>query len=147
MKSLIQRVKVLPLPSWCFNGDKRLWGNSPLTDNMKTTPLIQRNGYYYDRISNVAWIECNGEAWVYDTPEFFKHELDYIDPMNRLDPRLFDALAVLIAFRKATPEQRKLWEMEDLKRQVRRSTMPNYKHAIAFRQRFLKFCAEHGYEV
>lgn len=56
------KVKVLPLPSWVYNG----YYEPELFDNYKDGDVIfNRDGWYYDRISKVSWIEFTRNGKIY----------------------------------------------------------------------------------
>lgn len=79
----IKKLKVLPVPRWAQN----LKDFSKCGD-VQIDPIIGRNGYFYDRIGNWAWIEYNGVAYTYDESRF-KYDLMMLSvkPLSNADKR------------------------------------------------------------
>lgn len=71
-------LKVLSVPQWVYHSPEDLNEASP--DLCETTPVLNRDGYYYDRESGKTWIEFDHKAWDYSTAEAFESDLKHIDP-------------------------------------------------------------------
>jgi len=85
-------LKVLSVPWWVSHHPDDLTYASP--DLLKTTPVLNRNGYYYDRKSGKTWIEFDNKAWDYSTPEAFKSDLNHIDP--EMETGLYEDLLSIV---------------------------------------------------
>lgn len=110
--------KVLSLPSWAKPRKDPMLERSFLVSIRcynPIDPIFNRNGYYYDRMAKRAWIERNGKAWV-TSASGFEWDLKYSDNEPRLEPRVYDAIEVLI---EAKLTDSRLWVLYYLERQAR----------------------------
>lgn len=114
----MSKIKVLPLPS-CFNCSKEWWIDC-LEETNKITPIFNRNGYYYDRLKKITWLEINGEAWKYGSVKSFQYDLKINIGNNRIHNELYQALKTLIGYRLATNKQREIFSIEHDMRQIYR---------------------------
>ena len=85
-------LKVLSVPWWASHHSDDLTYASP--DLRQTTPVLNRNGYYYNRKSGKTWIEFDHRAWDYSTVEAFKSELNHIDP--EMETGLYQSLLAIV---------------------------------------------------
>ena len=70
-------LKILSVPNWVrYHEDI----NEASPDLSETSPVFNRNGYYYDRKLGKTWIEFDHKAWDYSTAEAFDSDLKYLDP-------------------------------------------------------------------
>lgn len=86
----IKGLKCLPLPDYVtFAGELFDYDINDLI-----YPLVGKDGYYYHRPSNIAWMEYNGIARVFEVVDF-KNTFDYYDHIP-LTTESRNAIKVLI---------------------------------------------------
>jgi hypothetical protein len=81
------KLKVLPLPTFFLFYKKLLGEQTTLTECVEQffgyvheiRPIIGREGHYYDRVNNFAWVEFDKKAFVDLTPESFVYELKMLN--------------------------------------------------------------------
>lgn len=113
------RIKKLSLSSpFCYS--KKAWKDCVQEEN-KVIPLFNKNGYYWDRISGTCWLEINGEAYKYSTPELFKYELSLLD--KGLEDKTMKAIKILMDEKLASRELRELWQLENQRRLIRQCSL------------------------
>lgn len=62
-----------------------------------TDAVFNRDGFYLDRKTNKVWVEFEGSAWLYSTPDYFKDQLETNCGSNRLSNEKFSMLSGLIS--------------------------------------------------
>jgi hypothetical protein len=118
-----RRFKILPL-SFPFTQERDLWIECVQVKN-KIAPHFYRDGYYFDRQTKRAWLEIDGEAWLYGSgnPDGFKRELYMQDGNNAVEDRVYNAIGLLISSRiikySTSKEIYELYYLESAKRQCR----------------------------
>lgn len=76
------RLKVLPLESWMRREANYCKEHGSVIIGYKTLrPLFNREGVYFDRLTNQSWFEVNGLAFAYDTNQF-KHDLYILEVLS-----------------------------------------------------------------
>jgi len=102
----VKSVKVLPLKKSDIK-IFRLFGAGEFTNRKEISPVFNRDGYYYDRITKTAWVEILGRAFEY-SPVQFMYELSMLShkPLRDIE---FQALKTLVINKKASKEMRDLY--------------------------------------
>ena len=133
MKNFIKVLKVLD--SWESNRCKQLIIEELEKYNTEITPKLRRNGWYYNRLEDISWIEVDGRAWLEDNPSMFKYSLDLLNH-EILSTKLKDALLTILRSSiklKNKKELHKLLVMDaNLRelREIRRGVKANYLNVI-----------------
>ncbi len=115
------RYKVMPLDS-PFNMEPEGWEffevESCLKDYEEITPIFQRNGWYYDRKEDFAWIEVNGRAWRDKRTDDFLYRLSIQNhrPLADVERQAIEALMRRNMCPKAL---RKLYRLDENVRHLR----------------------------
>ena len=109
-----RRYKVLSLES-PFDSSKEWWEGCVKEEN-RINPIFNRNGYYFDREKQIAWLEINGEAWLYDTKKDFQFALDHNEGNNRIHNDVFQAIGVIMSYHLADRKLINLYLIEDYMR-------------------------------
>ncbi len=74
----MSRYKVISLPSFLAIEDEvHFYMFNNLTSKIKIESIFNRHGMYFDRKSNVCWIETKFGCWIIGNSKHFKCELDY----------------------------------------------------------------------
>jgi hypothetical protein len=91
-------IKVLPAPSWLLwdlnDPDEAEMLNDTLSSLREVKPIFNRTGWYYNRITETAWYEAHGKAWVCDRKDDFLYELALQDH-RPLTPKQREAIKTL----------------------------------------------------
>lgn len=135
-----RRFKVLPLPAWAGASRHPIFERSFLAcvENSEViAPVFNRDGFYLDRQTGRAWIERHGKAWAYQDRKNFQWELDNSPGNNRLHPRVYDAIKVLVDEGIAGPKLGHLFTVENFARYCQRSRFGGLRS----RMRLKKFIA------
>ncbi len=76
---MFNKIKILecPIHDYFRDDPTDYFGERP-----EIPPVFNRDGYYYDRIRKLCWIECNGRAWLYDAGSFL-YELKCLTALER----------------------------------------------------------------
>jgi len=90
------RYKVLPLESWMIvDGDWVTWKDVQECAKGEIAPIMNRDGFYYDRATKMCWFEINGRAFLYEAKSFlYSLSLFAHSPLSEKDA---DALRVTIS--------------------------------------------------
>lgn len=103
-------VKMLPL-MFPFTWEREEWIDC-FDDWDRVIPVFERNGFYYDRYTKIAWYEINGEAWKCRRNDDFIFQLEHIGDV-RMYPKVFEAIKVLIQWNAESKKQRKAYMVEE----------------------------------
>lgn len=68
------RYKKLTL-DFPFNNTKECWENC-IKNCTKVPSVFNSNGFYFDRLNNLTWLEVNGETWLYSDRKWFNYNLE-----------------------------------------------------------------------
>lgn len=112
-----RRYKVMSL-TFPFSHEKEFWEEC-VKEQDKIIPVFNRNGYFFDRLTKIAWLEINGEAWKYGNWESFKFDLDINQGNNRIHPTVYVAIKTLMSQGLASKKQREIHYIEWMMRQLR----------------------------
>ena len=85
--------------SFWYDEFKEEFNNSDL----KTQPIFNRDGWYYDRMTKLSWIEFNGKAKLDDNPSYFIYTLKH-ESHKRLSSKERDAIKVLMSYNRCPKE-------------------------------------------
>jgi hypothetical protein len=122
-----RRFKVLPLRS-PFNREKDFWEEC-VREEDRIAPVFNRDGYYWDRLRGLTWLEIGGEAWWYMSPTQFRFDLQHSDGNNRIHDRAFRAIKVLMEEGLADRRLREVFSVERVMRDLRSVTLEAKKGA------------------
>lgn len=101
---------------------------------VKTLPVYNRNGYYYNRLDRVAWFEVDGSAYLCPRPDDFLYGLSLLNaPYWRQVER--EALEVLEAGKLLSREQRATLNTVREREMIRDTYRSTVKAFTAFRKR------------
>lgn len=85
-------LKVLSVPTWVYHSLDEL--DEASSDLCEISPVLNRDGYYYNRKTRKTWIEFNHKAWNYSTVEAFESELKHIDP--EMETNVYQSLLSIV---------------------------------------------------
>lgn len=75
------KLKVLEVPFWAKSSVRK--NINPMSDALtrmkKIDPILNREGFYYDRISKKCWVECDSGCYELDNNDSFISDLDELN--------------------------------------------------------------------
>lgn len=130
------RVKRLDVPTYIsFALNHPLEDDIVLQDLPEISPIIGKNGWYYDRDSKSAWFEYKGRAFVDSSPDMFLYELS-LENHRPLSIAERTAILILIRNRRADRKLKDLYYLDEQWRQLRQVVRESAYHSYKFFKQF-----------
>jgi hypothetical protein len=118
-------IKVLPLPNWCkydFNDVMECLNDK---NYFRYIPIFKRNGWYFNRLANISWIEVEFNGIFYcaleKSSKMFKYELELLSHSPLLNNQIKAIRTILMYkdnkdLRKLLYTDRNWKDLRDIKR-------------------------------
>lgn len=131
------QFKVLSLPYWVSN--QHLFKHSDIDDVFRNEreihPIFYRNGYYFDRLNNMTWIEYEGWAKTYKNKESFMYELTLnYEAGPQIEDYLFNVMKKLRKTKYFKKTLRDDFHYEKARRKIREAGRSSRKSFLAFKK-------------